>query len=53
MQMIWTSVRRGAAVLAIGASLLSIPVRLPRKKLADIARRLAGGLWPRSAASQL
>jgi putative tryptophan/tyrosine transport system substrate-binding protein len=38
MKMIWTSVRSGAAALAIGASLLSIPGALAAEKASGVSR---------------
>jgi hypothetical protein len=52
MKMNGTGMRIGVTVLALGASLLAIPASPGAKGCRDIARRLAGGLWPRSSAPQ-
>jgi hypothetical protein len=47
MKMSGTSLRIGVTLLALGVTLLAIPT------CRDIARRLAGGLWPGTSAPQL
>ena len=53
MKMKGADMRIGVTVLAVAVSLLAIPTSHGAKACRDFARRLAGGLWPRSSAPQL